>query len=271
MNNTKKIITLAVILGLTVLSFILFGSKLGATTSTTSAVSSAMSKAGDAMSSATSAMVMKDNKTIEIAPKDLPNWALSENKIDAATVIPADYTGINGSRIYNNPPAGDGQKYYLRIANTTQATSELAKTEINNFKAMLTAKGDQANGGFFGRQAIFRTTVFEGGYAKKFIKDVAFTKPANYDNLRVVVTQDGQSNPLFPTINIYGSRGNDYFLLEDLARDIKPLELYTVSQTECNNDNANNCFDVKYQEKVNAVMTDAFVQTRVSQALAAIN
>jgi type II secretory pathway pseudopilin PulG len=268
MNTTKKIITLAVILGLAVLSFILFGGQMNkntASSTASSAISSVMSKMSEVM--------IKDNKTIELAPKDLANWAVNENKIDATTVIPTDYTGINGSKQYNNPPAGDGQKYYLDIANSSQATSELSKTELAKFKTMLTSKGDIAgvNGGFFGMGSIFRKPEFGGAYAKKFIKDIEFAKPSNYDNLRVVVTQDGQSNPLFPTINIYGSRGNDYFLLTDLARDIKPLELFTASQTECNNDNANNCYDVKYQEKVNAIFTNEFIQTRVSQALATIN
>jgi type II secretory pathway pseudopilin PulG len=268
MNTTKKIITLAVILGLAILSFILFGGQMNkntASSTASSAVSSAMSKMSEVM--------IKDNKTIELAPKDLANWAVTENKIDSTTILPQDYTGINGSKKYNNPPAGDGQKYYLDIANSSQATSDIPKMELAKFKSMLVAKGDLpgTNGGFFGAGAIFRTPVFEGGYAKKFIKDITFVKPTNYDNLRVVITQDGQSTPLFPTINIYGSRGNDYFLLTDLARDIKPLELYTASQTECNNDSANNCYDAKYQEKVNAIMTDAFIQTRVNQALATIN
>jgi hypothetical protein len=276
MNNTKKIITLAVILGLTVLSFILFGSKLGANTTTASSVmskvDSAMSKTGDAMSSAmSSAIVTKDNKTIELLPKDQTQWTVTEAKFDATTSLPPGYAGINGAKVFYNPPAGGSNMYTYRVVNSTFPMSEGSKTEFAIFKDIMMRNNNSTNDDFFRAQGIFRDTNYGGGFAIRYIKDVPYTKPANLDSLRVFVSKDGNGGIPEPVVNLLGKRGNDYFYMEKLLDDIKIKDLYAAAQAACNNSNVDNCIENKYQASLDPLLTNEYIKTEVDESLAMLN
>jgi hypothetical protein len=267
MNTTKKIIALAIILGLAILSFILFGSKMNNNTASTTA-SSVMSKASEVMSSA---MTMKDNKTIELAPKDLTIWSSGDVIIDAQTVIPEGFTGINGSKSYQSPQAGDNVNYVLGVVNATFQQSPIAKTELDAFKAVTKLNSNPNNDNFYKFKSPFRSINEVGGYSKVYLKDVTYTKPSNFDTLRVVITKDGQSGELIPTVNLLGNRGNDYFLLENRLADFKSGQEYQAAINACVGSTVDKCVDTKYQDAIDLYLSQDLITSKIDQAIAVLN
>ncbi len=269
MNTTKKIIGLGIILGLAVISFILFGNKMNnnnastATSTASSTMSSIMSKVSE--------VTIKDNKTIELAPKDLSIWSSTENVITSTTEIWDGYAGINGSKYYLSPKSGINVNYSLGVVNSSFQQSEAAKASLESFKTASKQTSNPNNVGFGIYTAPFRNISEAGGYAKVYIKDVVYTKPSNFDTLRVVVTKDGQSGELVPTINLMGQRGNDYFLLENQLRDFESADRYKAASAACNGSNVDKCIDIKYQAAIDLFLTPELIKTKTDLAISALN
>ena len=264
MNSTKKIITLAVILGLGVLSFILFGNKMTATTPSNSAVSSAMSKMSEVM--------IKDNKTIELAPKDITAFIESTNLPKADVPFDPEFSGVVGTKYYTNTPPPLGLNFNIQIVNASQTSSEKSKAELLKFKTLIstgTIPEDQA----LMVKPLFQSIDTAGGYSKTTAKVIPYTKPSNFDNLKAIVSYDGQSQIMNPTLNLVGSRGGDYFLFETILGDLNIDATYTAAIEKCPKESAdtNTCIKNEARTKFNSLLTNEYLKAKLDLMVGLLN
>ncbi len=213
-----------------------------------------------------SIVTFKDNKTIELGPKQKENWDYKEKTTTPIKSLP-------GTKQYTFPLGSNNPQYELNILNSNLPTTtdnqqyvNLLMSAVNDLK-VITTNNTQKVQDFADLKIPFSDTTDTAIPSKLLNKIIEYPTPEQFQDLKVFLTKDGNGIPLAPTLNIIGKSGNDYFLLTNYLRDININSISQSAIKECGIDKPD-CISQKIDTLTNLQLTNEFVDSNIKSMLA---
>jgi hypothetical protein len=211
----------------------------------------------------------KDNKTIEVAPKDPTLFSTITSKFEANQVTDKEFAGISGAQISRSPANSDNPKVSFFSVNSTYPMSDSSKVELEFFKNFLDKNQQFERTELFRLLRIFRQPDEIGGYQKELQNDLEIDKPEGVQKLRTLYTNDGIQFPSPPTITILGQSNNDYFVIEYRLQDIDHIQLFKTATDRCMvpEYTVNDCTKKEYFNQITPITTSEYLLSKAREAI----
>jgi hypothetical protein len=265
MSTLKKIISLLLLLTLIVIVYSFLNPKVF---NQTVSENSQSSSSTNNITKLAAIPAVKDNKTIEIAPK-ASGFGMTENLFEPSQVTDKEFAGIKGAKVFSSPESSETKTVTINTVNSTFAMSDASKTAFNQFKSVLDSSTTLGQTDYFRLLSIFRNIDEVGGYQKELLSEITIDKPKEVNQLRTFLTQDGIQFPSAPTITIIGKDGNDYFLIENRLKDIDHIKIFNDANTACevSNKTVNDCVKTKYSKALSDITTTNYLTQKAKETL----
>jgi hypothetical protein len=269
MSKLKNILVVLIFLALIALVAIflnpgLIGQKVKApdTTSKNSSSSSANTVIANTIQT-------KNNKTIEVIPKDPKAFVTTTSKFEPSQVSDKEFAGISGAQVSRLPGTNDTSKVNFYTVNSTFPMTDASKTELEFFKNFLDKNQQFERTELFRLLRIFRSPDEIGGYQKELQNDLEIPLPTGVQKLRSLYTYDGVQFPSPPTITILGQASNDYFLIEYRLQDIDHTQLFKSANEKCGTPEytVNDCTKKEYYSQLAPLANPQYLLDKANEAI----